>query len=90
MQKVKPRKTKAVSLFTFDSYIKVINTMLKNIYISIIASVTIGALLWALVDYFTLPIVAFNQDGECVYIDTEQGRQACDIIPNKYIKERVK
>jgi len=63
--------------------------MLKTIYISIIASVTIGALLWALVDYFTLPIVAFNQHGECVYIDTEQGRQACDIIPNKYIKEQV-
>ena len=63
--------------------------MLKKVYASIIASVTIGALLWALVDYFTLPIVAFNQHGECVYIDTEQGRQACDIIPNKYIKEQV-
>jgi len=64
--------------------------MLKTIYISIIASVTIGALLWALVDYFTLPIVAFNQAGQCVYIETEQGRQACDLIPNKYIKEQVK
>ena len=64
--------------------------MLKTMYISIIASVTIGALLWALVDYFTLPVVAFNQHGQCVYIDTEQGRQACDIIPNKYIKEQVK
>jgi len=64
--------------------------MLKTIYASIIASVTIGALLWALVDYFTLPVVAFNQHGQCVYIDTEQGRQACDIIPNKYIQERVK
>ena len=63
--------------------------MLKKVYASIIASVTIGALLWALVDYFTLPVVAFNQAGECVYIDTEQGRQACDIIPNKYIKEQV-
>jgi len=63
--------------------------MLKTLYISIIASVTIGALLWALVDYFTLPVVAFNQAGECVYIDTEQGRQNCDIIPNKYIKEQV-
>jgi hypothetical protein len=64
--------------------------MLKTLYISIIASVTIGALLWALVDYFTLPVVAFNQHGQCVYIDTEQGRKACDIIPNKYIKEQVK
>ena len=63
--------------------------MLRTIYISIITSLIIGALLWALMDYFTLPIVAFNQDGECVYIDTEQGRQACDIIPNKYIKEQV-
>ena len=64
--------------------------MLKKIYISIIASLAIGALLWALMDYFTLPVVAFNQAGECVYIDTEQGRKACDIIPNKYIKEQVK
>ena len=63
--------------------------MLKTIYISIITTLAIGALLWALVDYFTLPIVAFNQHGQCVYIDTEQGRKACDIIPNKYIMERV-
>ena len=52
--------------------------------------IAIGALLWALVDYFTLPIVAFNQHGQCVYIDTEHGRQNCDIIPNKYIQELVK
>ena len=64
--------------------------MLKKVYTAIITSLAIGALLWALMDYFTLPIVAFNQDGECVYIDTEQGREACDIIPNKYIKEQVK
>jgi len=64
--------------------------MLKTIYASIIASVTIGALLWALMDYFTLPVVAFNQAGQCVYIDTAQGRQNCDIIPNKYIQENVK
>lgn len=64
--------------------------MLKTIYISIIASLAIGALLWTLLDYFTLPIVAFNQSGQCVYIDTEQGRKACDIIPNKYIMEQVK
>ena len=50
----------------------------------------IGAILWALADYFTLPVVSFNQHGQCVYIDTEHGRKACDIIPNKYIKEQVK
>jgi len=50
----------------------------------------IGAILWALADYFTLPVVAFNQHGQCVYIDTEQGRQNCDVIPTKYIKEQVK
>ena len=64
--------------------------MLKTIYISIITTLAIGALLWALVDYFTLPVVAFNQHGQCVYIDNEHGRQNCDIIPNKYIKEQVK
>ena len=64
--------------------------MLKTIYISIITTLVIGALLWALMDYFTLPVVAFNQAGQCVYIDTEQGRQNCDIIPNKYIQENVK
>ena len=89
MQKVKQRKTKADLLFTFNSYTKGINTMLKKVYTAII-TLAIGALLWALVDYFTLPVVAFNQHGQCVYIDTEQGRQACDIIPNKYIKEQVK
>jgi len=63
--------------------------MLKKVYTAIITSLVIGALLWALMDYFTLPVVAFNQAGQCVYIDTEQGRQACDSIPNKYIMERV-
>jgi|GEM_PF-3578299 len=52
--------------------------------------IAIGALLWALMDYFTLPVVAFNQAGECVYIDTEQGRQACDVIPSKYIKQHIR
>ena len=64
--------------------------MLKKVYTAIITSLVIGALLWALMDYFTLPVVAFNQHGQCVYIDTEHGRKACDIIPNKYIKEQVK
>lgn len=63
--------------------------MLKTIYTSLITILVLGALLWALVDYFTLPIVAFNQSGQCVYIDTEQGRQDCNIIPNRYIKEQV-
>ena len=64
--------------------------MLKTIYISIVTTLTIGALLWALVDYFTLPVVAFNQAGECVYIDTAQGRQNCDIIPMRHTYEFVK
>jgi len=52
--------------------------------------ITIGVLLWALMDYFTLPIVAFNQSGQCVYIDTEQGRQDCNTIPDKYIKQHIR
>jgi len=63
--------------------------MLKTIYTSLITILVLGALLWTLLDYFALPVVAFNQSGQCVYIDTEQGRRACDIIPNKYIMERV-
>jgi len=92
--------------------------MLKIVYISIITILSIGALIWALVDYSTylhhdlhpksetnkparqqiyhgyegtgLPVVAFNQDGQCVYIDTERGRQDCSVIPSRYIKEQVK
>ena len=90
MQKAKPRKTKAALWSTFNSYTSGVITMLKNIYLSIITTLAIGAIVWALVDYFTLPIVAFNQAGECVYIDTAQGRKACDIIPVKYIKEQIK
>jgi hypothetical protein len=59
-------------------------------YAVIITSLAVGALLWALLDYFTLPVVAFNQAGQCVYIDTKQGRQNCDTIPDKYIKEQVR
>ena len=65
--------------------------MLKTIYISIVTTLAIGSLLWSLVDYFTLPVVAFNQAGECAYIETEGVRDyTCEIIPNKYIKENVK
>ena len=64
--------------------------MIKTIYISIITTLAIGAILWALLDYFTLPVVAFNQAGECVYIDTAQGRQDCDVIPDKYIKQHIR
>jgi len=42
------------------------------------------------IHHITLPIVAFNQSGDCVYIDTEQGRQTCEVIPEKYIIERVR
>ena len=64
--------------------------MIKTIYISIITTLAIGAILWALLDYFTLPVVAFNQAGECVYIDTAQGRQDCNTIPDKYIKQHIR
>jgi len=64
--------------------------MIKTIYISIITTLAIGSLLWALVDYFTLPVVAFNQAGECAYIVTDGVTDySCDMIPNKYIMERV-
>ena len=66
-------------------------TMLKTIYISIVTTLTIGALLWALVDYFALPVVAFNQHGECAYIETDGVRDySCDMMHKKYIMERVK
>jgi len=65
--------------------------MIKKIYISIITTLAIGAILWALVDYFTLPVVAFNQAGECAYIETEGVRDyTCGNMPSKYIKEQVK
>ena len=60
--------------------------MIKTIYISIITTLAIGSLLWALVDYFTLPVVAFNQACECAYIVTDGVTDySCDMIPNKYI-----
>lgn len=90
MQKARQRKTIAALLSTFNSYTAGVITMLKTIYISIVTSLAIGALLWSLMEYFTLPVVAFNQAGQCVYIDTEQGRQDCDTIPNKYIKQHIR
>jgi len=64
--------------------------MLKTIYISIVTTLAIGSLLWALVDYFTLPVVAFNQAGECAYIETDGVIDyTCGNIPNKYISEHV-
>ena len=65
--------------------------MLKTIYISIVTTLAIGAILWALVDYFTLPVVGINSDGKCAYIETEGVRDyTCSNIPNKYITEHVK
>ena len=64
--------------------------MLKTIYISIVTTLAIGALLWALVDYFTLPVVGINSEGKCAYIETQGVKDYnCDMIPNKYIMERV-
>lgn len=59
------------------------------LYLSIVTSVMLYALHLTLTTYFDLPIVGINQAGECVYIDTEQGRHDCNIIPDKYITERV-
>ena len=50
----------------------------------------IYALYTSLVGYIDLPIVGINQDGKCAYIETQGVRDyTCDIIPNKYIMERV-
>ena len=59
------------------------------LYLSTVTGVMIYALYLSLATYLDLPTVGINQAGECVYIDTEQGRQDCTIIPNKYIMERV-
>jgi len=65
--------------------------MLKTIYISIVTTLAIGALLWALVDYFTLPVVGINSEGKCAYIETHGVRNYnCDMMPSKYIMENVK
>ena len=64
--------------------------MPKTIYISIVTTLAIGALLWALVDYFTLPVVGINSEGKCAYIETEGVRDySCGNMPSKYIMERV-
>jgi hypothetical protein len=64
--------------------------MIKKLYISIVTTLAIGALLWALVDYFTLPVVGINSEGKCAYIETQGVRDYnCDMLPSKYIKENV-
>jgi hypothetical protein len=64
--------------------------MLKTIYTSIVTTLAIGALLWSLVDYFTLPVVGINSEGKCAYIETYGVKDyTCGTMPTKYIMERV-
>lgn len=63
---------------------------MKYLYLVTVTGVVLYALYSSLANYFDLPIVGVNQDGQCVYIETEGVRDyTCGNIPNKYIKERV-
>ena len=59
----------------------------------LIASLFIGTVALGFkvtLDYLALPIVAFNQGGQCVYIEREGVRNSpCSCIPDKYIRENV-
>ena len=60
------------------------------LYLATITGVMIYALHTSLSGYLDLPIVGINQAGKCAYIETHGVRDyTCDIIPNKYIMERV-
>jgi len=60
------------------------------LYLSAVTCVMIYALYSSLTGYLDLPIVAFNQAGECAYIETQGDRDyTCDMIPSKYIMESV-
>jgi hypothetical protein len=63
---------------------------MKYLYLATVASVMMYALYSSLTAYLDLPIVGINQAGKCAYIETHGVRNYnCDIIPNKYIMERV-
>jgi hypothetical protein len=60
------------------------------LYLATVTGVMIYALYSSLTGYLNLPIVGINQDGKCAYIETQGVRDYnCDMIPNKYIMERV-
>ena len=63
---------------------------MKYLYLTTIAGVMVYALYSSLAGYLDLPIVGINSEGECAYIETYGVRDyTCDMIPNKYIMERV-
>lgn len=63
---------------------------MKYLYLATVTGVMIYALYSSLTGYLDLPIVGINQAGECAYIETQGVRDYnCDMIPNKYIMERV-
>ena len=64
---------------------------MRYLYLTTITGVVLYALYSSLSGYIELPIVGINQAGECAYIETYGVRDyTCDIMPNKYIMERVK
>ena len=64
---------------------------MRYLYLTTITGVVLYALYSSLIGYIELPIVGVNQAGECAYIETYGVKDyTCDIIPNKYIMERVR
>ncbi len=64
---------------------------MKYLYLVTITGVMLYALYSSLIGYIELPIVGVTQAGECAYIETYGVKDyTCDIIPNKYIMERVR
>lgn len=60
------------------------------LYLLTVTGVMIYALYSSLTGYLDLPIVGINQDGKCAYIETQGVRDYnCDMMPSKYIMERV-
>jgi hypothetical protein len=63
---------------------------MKYLYLVTVTSVALYVLYSSLTGYLDLPVVGINQAGECAYIETDGVRDySCDMIPNKYIMERV-
>ena len=68
-----------------------ISALYFALYLVTVTGVLIYALYSSLTGYLDLPIVGINQAGECAYIETYGVRDyTCDMMPNKYIMERVK
>lgn len=64
--------------------------MKQNIIITALLLTVIGLGAKEALNYLSLPIVAFNQSGQCVYVEREGKRQfPCSCIPDKYIRDSV-